>query len=509
MSPTPPEKVLRHHLATNMDIIEPGLELVDEEHFLPNASGADGFIDLLARDSATEDVVIVELKRADQSARQAIHELEKYVALLSETRGLRSDQLRAILLSTTWHELLIPFARYVSHADFQVTGRQLELDGHGVPVGSKVVELPAVSEGIELCPLHLLLLFRTELERDNARAATTEELTRLGVYDYIVADVVYDGGSEDIVSPYGLLVAQATFDEQLRDKFRAEFADDCEDEPDSPWWHEELAQGRIAQVAHAADVSVVSPSAFEGRPVWNLRNFSGSGRYSNDRMWTEDALRRALHATGATYSMPYTRTVRPASKPAWRRMRLDVARVVDGCGDWPELLGMYFDDLEHRPDALVSVRIYAPVDLVAGLTGLVREDTDGYLPALVIDWEDGADRARVKGTLGWDGDTRPPFFIKTVDMVYGDIMNYFAASSSGESREYENVLCELHGLRYQLIENVPSHGEHLVRELTHTQGHLERTTVPAHRRSLRHFIDANASYLVGLHAWLEQSISRI
>lgn len=109
--------MLRDFLAEHLELIEPGLSLIGTEYRLANAQGASGSIDLLARDSAG-DLVVIELKRHDQSARQALHELEKCVGLLAADRGIRVDRLRCILLSTTWHELLVPFARFVTHADF-------------------------------------------------------------------------------------------------------------------------------------------------------------------------------------------------------------------------------------------------------------------------------------------------------------------------------------------------------------------------------------------------------
>ncbi|MGH1525960.1 endonuclease NucS domain-containing protein [Leifsonia sp. L25] len=84
----PLEHILRDDLAQRLDLIADDLTLIQVEYPLPNAEGARGSIDILARD-VRGDLVVIELKRSDQTARQALHELEKYVALLAASRGIR------------------------------------------------------------------------------------------------------------------------------------------------------------------------------------------------------------------------------------------------------------------------------------------------------------------------------------------------------------------------------------------------------------------------------------
>ncbi len=51
----PNEKAIREHLSKTLDILEPGLTLVDVNHPLPNEVGAEGFIDILAKDCLSPD----------------------------------------------------------------------------------------------------------------------------------------------------------------------------------------------------------------------------------------------------------------------------------------------------------------------------------------------------------------------------------------------------------------------------------------------------------------------
>ena len=75
------ESEIRDQLARDLDLIETGLSLIDKDVLLPNDKGAKGFLDIFCR-TANNKYLIVEVKRSDAAAREAIHELVKYVALL-------------------------------------------------------------------------------------------------------------------------------------------------------------------------------------------------------------------------------------------------------------------------------------------------------------------------------------------------------------------------------------------------------------------------------------------
>ena len=68
------EASIRDNLANDLEVLEPGLGLIETEHSLKNACGTSGRIDILAKDSFGNRVII-EVKRSDASARQALHEL--------------------------------------------------------------------------------------------------------------------------------------------------------------------------------------------------------------------------------------------------------------------------------------------------------------------------------------------------------------------------------------------------------------------------------------------------
>lgn len=504
------ETALRVFLAAHLDLVEQGLQLIEEEHPVHNDYGADGYIDLLARDGAG-DLVVIELKRSDQAARQALHELEKYVGLLAGDHGIRLDQLRCILLSTDWHELLVPFTRFVRHADFYVVGRRLLLGGDGYPVGSELVELPELDGGLEMCPLLTIALYTAAADREAALARVICALDEISVADYITFELDLAIGDDRIDDGHGIGIALATFSEPMRDHVRVLFPELCDDEPDGDWWHEQVVQTRIVEVARANQIEILTPSGVEAIANWNRQSFVGHGRYANAAVWPETQLAKIVVAEGDASAPVLRRTTAVANAPAWKRLRSNIDEAIAGCGTWPETVSALLDELESRQDAQVSVRIYAPGDILASLDAIVRLGDPNYLPQLLIEWDDGKQHGLIGGILEWDGITQVRGADDTLGAVFEDIMDYLTASSIGGIREYETRLTALHGLHYSIAESVSAGDDADEAEFCRVSlvdGQLHRAPMEASRPDASDFLLAHDEYLHALAAAFARNVMR-
>ena len=72
------EIALQNLIAQNICKLKPGLTLLNKEQYIPNKHGTKGFIDLYAKDEKGRHVLI-EIKRSNAAAREANHEVNKYV----------------------------------------------------------------------------------------------------------------------------------------------------------------------------------------------------------------------------------------------------------------------------------------------------------------------------------------------------------------------------------------------------------------------------------------------
>ncbi|WP_198291668.1 endonuclease NucS domain-containing protein, partial [Pseudomonas asplenii] len=92
------EAILRDNLLGELTVLESGLKFVEKEKYLPSQIGTRGFIDILAIDSNGR-YVLIELKRSDSSARQALHEILKYVEGVKENLAVKEDEIRVFVVS--------------------------------------------------------------------------------------------------------------------------------------------------------------------------------------------------------------------------------------------------------------------------------------------------------------------------------------------------------------------------------------------------------------------------
>ncbi|RLK45206.1 endonuclease NucS domain-containing protein [Cupriavidus plantarum] len=113
---------LRDHIASHIEDLEKGLRILKKEYELLNArGGAGGRTDILAADEL-DHIVVIEVKRSDKTAREAIHELSKYISLLIERDRVPRELIRCVVVSTVWHELELPLAYFRATAQVDVIG---------------------------------------------------------------------------------------------------------------------------------------------------------------------------------------------------------------------------------------------------------------------------------------------------------------------------------------------------------------------------------------------------
>lgn len=456
----PKEDVLRDYLAEHLDVVEPGLTLIKVEYALKNADGAAGSIDILARD-VNGDVVVIELKRSNQASRQALHELEKYVALLATDRGLRIDQLRCLLLSTTWHELAVPFASFVGHVDFHVEGRVVELDSVGTPVACTPVVLPALRSGISACPIHLDLLFRSAEDRDAAVQIAIKTLKDAGVADFVVLPMTYAGDEEWVIFPFSAYLVLAEFDAELTDRLRERFLTEAAEAPDqSRWWFEQAVQSAVAQaVTLDKSVEIGTPDRFKAAFDWDIGPARAGGRFDDPLIWPDDAILGFVSGFDGSFSTSLTRRTRPAQRAAWSKLRADVDRCLRGIKAWRDIVGAWLAECEQEPDTSVLIRIYAPNDILYGLDHFARTGEAGHMPQLFMLAQSASGERMAGGTLHWDGSTRVQSIAETLAVIFQDFMDYAFAQACGDLIDLDEELCRLHGLSYRVVESSSALGD--------------------------------------------------
>ena len=179
------ENSIRDLLAKDLSIIEPGLQLLEIEKFIPSELGTKSFLDILAKD-VFDHWVIIEVKKTNAAAREAAHEVFKYVEAVQRHFGARNDEIRAIVASVEWGEMLVPFSRLRLETTIAIDGVRLELDESIEKLQIFPVDFVTISHGRYLAPWHELNLYHNRLNLEAGIKSYDKSCKAKGIEDYIM-----------------------------------------------------------------------------------------------------------------------------------------------------------------------------------------------------------------------------------------------------------------------------------------------------------------------------------
>lgn len=160
------EIIIWDQLAKNLALLEPGLTLIQVNFPLPNIFGNKGNIDILAKD-IFDNYVIIEEKRSKLTSRETLQEVLKYIGLIKHNFKARDSEIRVIIASTHWEELIIPFSELILGSTLAIKGIHILLDANSAIMRTETVIPIKISEGHrQLGRIYDACYFNDEGERD-------------------------------------------------------------------------------------------------------------------------------------------------------------------------------------------------------------------------------------------------------------------------------------------------------------------------------------------------------
>lgn len=449
---TAKENDIRDKLAERLELVESGLRHVANNYHVKSDSGADGYLDILARDS-TGAFVVIELKKSTSTSRQALHEVGKYIDLLCRDKGLSSDQVRAMIVSTEWHELLVPFSYYVHQSDFDLQGYELLLASDGLT--------PEVVKAVPVLPkgqARMLTASQRRIDSENvedlrqAWDGVKARLVDLGVADHVALHLGHESGSKKIVIALGTItsdIARRPMNDVL------------------------LGQDALEQVdldALPTEELVLLGMEYEGQPLgvcypekvgslvnaheWTVDSIERAGVFEDaDLFPDEDILDACQGWSGGLSDVHYAGRAKLTNKAQWQSFRAGIATVIADSVGWVAPTRLWLDELEvANPAWDISVTAYDQHDLLQSLLHGYRDERwPELVPWLTVAIEalDGTSYG-LFGYLHWDG--------TVVDLVQGLRTAYANIGDWGDSRgfyfqaEANSKLLHAWHLRYVLTE---------------------------------------------------------
>lgn len=463
------EKYIRDHLAAHLDLLEKGLRLEKVEYHLPNANGARGFIDILARDR--HDLwTVIELKRSRDSARQALNEVTKYTELLRREKAVRKDRIRSIIVSTDWHDLLTPVSNLARDWGHDLQGRRITTTPGGSVVSCEPVRL--LPEPFEHRPtqVHMVCFYTTPEDRDRGWARLVELAEEAQAQNLVGFDFDRVAEHDRVVGDHALYYAIGRINPDLAELQHGLDVVPGEGDEDNPYYEVPFSyQDCVAEyrASHhinnggclAVTIEVGHPDKFSALledPLWELSSTRRTGAYASSDALADRDLRKAVAGRDGHAQIIFRGSADPRIRPRWATFTQEASEPLAGNEDWTALMHGWFAEVSADSNLTdVNVTVYNPCDLVQTLFwGLLDPERpfELYIPSILARaWDSDRPRRVTLGALAWDGQYRPDL-MKRIKMVFSEPLHYAVYRQHHEVWREEPLLLELLGLRYVLVD---------------------------------------------------------
>lgn len=447
------EEKIRRNLAGNLWFLEEGLRLVEEEYKLPNSYGSKGFIDILAVDQ-NDQYVIIEIKRSNQAARQALHELFKYPSLLQFELGVKRSEMRVMLVSTEWSELLVPFSGFLNTSDLDVKGYKLVIDDEANPVSSEMVipiELPmhrALSRN------HTMLLYFQESSVEENIERVKEKLEEYGLCDFVV---LHMASEKDIMHPFAIYIAHQRYSEDTyirllqerlyriyeRDEVEElleeilDYKSDCSEEEYITYLEESLLAPLVRELnwdtVEIGEPEKLASSLSNG---WQIHTVRRGGIYAKDgRLRDETIVIDELLGLAGINFESYLTQCHSTSRAKMKEITEELDRFLEYSPAWKAHIMSLLDRHKGTPFRF-SLFIYNPGNILESLWWTIKHQTKNSLPQyqLIVDAEDESKTYIYDGYIKWDG-TEPQFSEIMKQIYRHDFFEYWVHRHDAQLRD--------------------------------------------------------------------------
>lgn len=391
------EHIIRDWLVANPDFIEQGLRVVEKEHYLPDETGTSGFIDILCND-VYNNFVIVEVKRSDAAARQTFTEVLKYAQLIKNRYNARNSEIRIIIVSTHWNEIIQAFSNLCFESRFTIKGLQIYINEQTKIPETKEEIVPISSGGFsrKFMPSQILYLFRSKDKRQEAHEALNQKLQQAGAFDYVTVNIDAPDDKQ-IFYPYAINAAfQKCSKEELLNSVSLLDGEEHLDMEEEDFDNEEEYVNYLDQVFIAAlemrdyidTVEAGYAEKFEsiiGVQNWKISSINRYGIFKIDPRYNEDLLIKELKGHDGNSFNKFVGFSESSQKERLKEIRLECQRCLDQTTHWAEFLDHILSDLEKSKERFkIIVDIYNPDSIVTALYfTLIKGDPD-YLPLFRI-----------------------------------------------------------------------------------------------------------------------------
>lgn len=419
---------IRDWIAGHLEFISSGLKLIEKEFYLPDKSGSRGFVDLLCKDEF-QNFVVIEIKRSDASARQTISEVLKYHALIKHNFMARESEIRSIIVSTHWNELIRPFSETIQRTTLDLSGYEIALGNDSLP--SAIVKVEPLEP--ELMTRRFgywygLFMFETSAQRSSFLADFESYLLDKGFRDFVLVKAIGDLEDMRVVYPYGIIVA---FQQQplsvllvmiqnlnnLEYQFleeQAEFGSETE--------YRRYLEGSLINMLDDLGHVFESESCYPQKvnsiiqaENWQVENITRFGIFGRDPRYSDEQLIHELSGLDGNNENAFFGVSESTQTERIKEIREQCQNSLVQSPVWLETIKAIFAELgSDKRRFRLTLQVYNPDSLMIAIYHAISKTELSYLPAffLSIDYLEECLSVVYHGAIKWNLNTPTSIFLQ-------------------------------------------------------------------------------------------------
>lgn len=502
------ENELRSKLAKKLNLIEQGLKLVKEEYHIPKGPCHNSaFIDILAKDELNK-FVIIELKKNNQSARQALHELFKYTALFSNQHNVNKFKIRTLLVSVEWDELLIPFSEYIKTTECQTTGYHLLLDDKDEIKCIDKIQPLEQNLITSVFGYHYIYLFQNEIERDKLLPSLIDIIKNCRCNDFILLIIDYKGNKSNSVYPHAIYMVPIRIDIEIENELKRLFIEEYEEEPEDPLQYQDQFIANINEKVH--EIKDVDFSGEIGYPEkfvsvlgvqeWKVDKILRFGCYENNDLISDKEIERMISGVEGNNIHHFNRIANTSDQLDWKNTREKVNSFLEGTSKWEKAFEWFsksFCDDAH----FISNAIYE-----AAVNNDIR-----YFPQMEITSfnETTSEVHSIFGFVEWNDKISLTHFNHIYNSICESFDKFLHYCHFGQSYIYDEKLVTAHGLEYVCVywNSIDDNDSFL--NFTKRSGKIISKHINRETKPLIDYFENNRTFIYTVIEGMDQNICRI
>ncbi len=388
------ETNIRDYIASNLDIVEHNLKLIDTEYYLKHTGASSGFVDILAQDEYNQFVVI-EIKRSDVSARNSLNELFKYLYLLKNNYNVDDHDIRFIILSTTWHELLIPYSEFFAQTNLSIQGYQIDWVENEIKKKLPIKKLKQ-KDSCSFSPSGMVYLY----EGDEARIKRgireiQSQLIETGINDFIIIHLLNRNlVGKKFCFPNALYIAFQRMSEEIYFQLLSEdeineisHLEHNIEEPENDYLiHiEDILLSKISPIRDNEEYGYPEKLAKMLTEGWEILELIKQGKIKDDPRIDDEALIRDIMGNKGTSIGRFTNTTKTVFRSRFTEIKESSKNCVKNNLEWFFDIQNIFKYIECDSDEKeIIVKIYNPPSLLNVIFQYYNRNEKDYLPSFTI-----------------------------------------------------------------------------------------------------------------------------